>query len=141
MPNLETGVSKLAHRDGRGDVGAILHGLLLLLSSSLFSASVKPDVEVGEELRRPELAVALETATRLSSSVARLLEFGLVNTPLQALDVVIDGSVAHALNRRGRRLLLLRSALGEESRRVRRCESGDADAILPIFQKSLGGAN
>lgn len=68
------------------------------------------------------LAAALETATRLSSSVARRLELGLVMTPLQALDVVMDGSVAQARRRRGRRLLLLLRApcgLGDESLRGR----------------------
>lgn len=66
-------------------------------------------VDDGDEL-------ALETATRLSNSVALRFVFGLVNTPLQALEVVIEGSVAQALSRRGRRLSVI-LGLGEDSLR------------------------
>jgi len=72
--------------------------------------------------------VALEMATRLSSSVALRLVLGVVTTPVHELDVVIEGSVAHALSSRGLRLLLL-PGLGGESLPVARCESGETVAI------------
>jgi hypothetical protein len=100
------------------------HGLLSPLRSSRFSASVSPlvsklRVEFGDE---PSTA-ALDTATRLRSSEALLLAFelGLVKTPLQGLEVVMEGSVAQARSNLGRRLLLLRFSLPagprDESRR------------------------
>lgn len=48
--------------------------------------------------------------------MALRLAFGLVRTPLQELDVVIEGSVAHALSRRGRRLSVF-LGLGDDSLR------------------------
>ena len=79
------------------------------------------------------LAAALETATRLSNSVALWLELGLVMTPLQALEVVIDGSVAQARKSLGRRrLLLLSEGRGDESLRSRRCASEGGLAILYV---------
>lgn len=52
-------------------------------------------------------------ATRLRSSEARVLAFGLglVRTALQGLDVVMEGSVAQARSSLGRLLLLLCSLL------------------------------
>lgn len=64
--------------------------------------------------------------------------FGLVSTPLQALEVVIEGSVAHALSRRGRRRSAL-LGLGEDSLRV--TISGEyLAAAIPGFRdhKSYG---
>lgn len=65
--------------------------------------------------------------------MALRLELGLVSTPLHAFDVVMDGSVAQALSRRGRRLLLFLSGRGDESRLVRRCVSNDGEAIPSVL--------
>ena len=82
----------------------------------------------------------LETATRLSSSVARRFVFVAVSTPEHELDVVIDGSVAQALRsrgREGRRLLLLFLGLEEDSLRGTWPDSGDNVAIFFSFALSL----
>lgn len=69
---------------------------------------------------------ALEIATRLSKSVALRLVLGLVNSPLQALEVVMEGSVAQALSKRGRRLSVF-LGLGEDS--LRGTTSGEYLAV------------
>ena len=92
------------------------------------------DGEDGGILRSPS-ELELDTATRLSSSVARRFVFVAVNTPEHELDVVIDGSVAHARTRRGRegrRLLLLFLGRDDDSLRGTWPDAGDNVAILPV---------
>ncbi len=102
---------------------------------------LKPWVDVGyvgDNLRTFSEA-ELETATRLSNSVARWLVFGAVKTPEHELEVVIDGSVAHALSsrgREGRRLLLLSLDLGEDSLRGTWWECGANVAILTMIVRA-----
>lgn len=79
----------------------------------------------GEEL-------ALEMATRLSKSVALRLVLGAVRTPLQALDVVMEGSVAQARSKRGRRLSAF-LGLGDASLRDRLSGEYLAAAIFVEF--------
>lgn len=78
---------------------------------SRLSADSKPKLRVddGEEF-------ALEIATRLSISAALRLVLGLVSSALQALEVVMEGSVAQALSKRGRRLSVC-LGLGDDSLR------------------------
>lgn len=79
--------------------------------TSRTSADSKPKLRVddGDEF-------ALEMATRLRRSVALRLVLGLVSNALQALEVVMEGSVAQALSKRGRRLSVC-LGLGEDSLR------------------------
>ena len=85
-------------------------------------SSPKLRVEDGDDggiLKSPS-EVEFDTATRLSSSVARPFVFVAVNTPEHEFDVVIEGSVTQARRsrgREGRRPLLLFLGLEADSLR------------------------
>lgn len=69
-------------------------------SASILKLLVE-DGDGGDDLRRFS-EFDLDTTTRLSSSVARRFAFGAARTPEHEFDVVIEGSVAQALSKRGR---------------------------------------
>lgn len=79
----------------------------------------------------------LETATRLSRSVARRLVLGVATTPALGLMVVMDGSVALARSSRGRRLLLSLGR-GDESLLGRRWGPGPRVAITDGYAEIIG---
>jgi hypothetical protein len=95
--------------------------------------------DMGDEDLMTESGGEPETkATRLSSSVALWLDWELARAFRQALEVVMDGSVADARSSLGLLLLLLR--VDESLRDMGRDSGGEAMLIMVVLVNKLRGA-